>query len=202
MTLARSVEFPRPVLGATNTESSTAALAAGEGLALSPLHERWAGGCSIPYRRRPEETFYQTYPYLIPSVLGYAGRQHRPGAATRYFYVLRHRRWRAILTAPLVMETARMTWAAGSGSGVSKVLQVSDSESRGHRHPDQAPKSLGGGGETGWVRRSPPSTDGAGSCLRTASGRFPRLSRARRWVARTAGQELAESGQVLSHVCD
>jgi apolipoprotein N-acyltransferase len=69
MTLARSVEFRRPVLRSTNTGISTAALATGEVLALSPLHERWAGIYSVPYRRHPESTFYQTYFYLVPSLL-------------------------------------------------------------------------------------------------------------------------------------
>jgi apolipoprotein N-acyltransferase len=69
MTLARSVEFRRPVLRSTNTGISTAALATGEVLALSPLQERWAGIYSIPYRQHPEATFYQRHFYLVPLLL-------------------------------------------------------------------------------------------------------------------------------------
>ena len=69
MTLARAVEFRRPVLRATNTGISTAALASGEVLELSPLYENWAGTFRVPYRRDPEATFYQRWFQLVPALL-------------------------------------------------------------------------------------------------------------------------------------
>jgi apolipoprotein N-acyltransferase len=69
MTLARSVEFRRPVLRATNTGISTAALASGSVLRLSPIHEAWADTYTIPYRRNPAATFYQRWFHLVPTLL-------------------------------------------------------------------------------------------------------------------------------------
>lgn len=69
MTLARGVEFRRPVLRATNTGISTAALASGEVLELSPMHEAWAGTYTLPYRRDPQATFYQRWFHLVPALL-------------------------------------------------------------------------------------------------------------------------------------
>ena len=69
MTLARGVEFRRPVLRATNTGITTVALASGEILARSPLHEEWAGVFEVPYLRNPPPTFYQRWFWLVPSML-------------------------------------------------------------------------------------------------------------------------------------
>lgn len=69
MTLARGVEFRRPVLRVTNTGISTVALANGDVLALSPLDRTWADAYRVAYRTRPEPTFYQRHFNLLPELL-------------------------------------------------------------------------------------------------------------------------------------
>lgn len=69
MTLARGVEFRRPVLRVTNTGISTVGLASGEILERSPLHREWAGLYEVPYVREPSATFYQRWFWLVPSLL-------------------------------------------------------------------------------------------------------------------------------------
>jgi apolipoprotein N-acyltransferase len=69
MTLARGVEFRRPVLRVTNTGISTVSLATGEILERSPIHESWAGVYDVPYLRNPPATFYQEWFWLVPSLL-------------------------------------------------------------------------------------------------------------------------------------
>ena len=69
MTLARGIEFRRPVLRVTNTGISTAALANGEVLAFSPMDTSWAGAYRIPYLIQPQETFYQLHYAMMPGLL-------------------------------------------------------------------------------------------------------------------------------------
>ncbi|MCQ8102738.1 apolipoprotein N-acyltransferase [Methylomonas sp. SURF-2] len=69
MTLARGVEFRRPVLRVTNTGVSTVSLANGEVLALSPTDARWTGVYRVPYRAQPRTTFYQRHFGLMPGLL-------------------------------------------------------------------------------------------------------------------------------------
>ena len=69
MTLARGVEFRRPVLRVTNTGISTVSLASGEILRLSPIHEPWAGIYEVPYLKNPPATFYQNWFGLLPGIL-------------------------------------------------------------------------------------------------------------------------------------
>lgn len=70
MTLARGVEFRRPVVRATNTGVSAAMRADGTLLDLSPLHAEWTHNYEIPYRKAPRATFYQEYGYrLVPALL-------------------------------------------------------------------------------------------------------------------------------------
>ncbi|MCB0422717.1 MAG: apolipoprotein N-acyltransferase [Bdellovibrionales bacterium] len=69
MTLARAVEFRRPVLRVTNTGFSTVALADGTILERSPLRQEWFGLYDVPYLENPPETFYQKWFWLVPSVL-------------------------------------------------------------------------------------------------------------------------------------
>ncbi len=70
MTLARGIEFRRPVVRATNTGISGAMRADGTLLDLSPLHAEWTGLYEIPYRKAPRPTFYQEYGYrLVPLIL-------------------------------------------------------------------------------------------------------------------------------------
>ena len=69
MTLARAVEFRRPVIRATNTGLSTVALASGDILERSPLHAEWSGLYRINYMTNPHATFYQDWYWLVPSIL-------------------------------------------------------------------------------------------------------------------------------------
>lgn len=69
MTLARGVEFRRPLLRATNTGISTVVLASGEILQRSPLHQEWTGIYQVPYLKNPPATFYQRHFWLVPSLL-------------------------------------------------------------------------------------------------------------------------------------
>lgn len=69
MTLARGVEFRRPVLRATNTGISTVSLASGEVLEQSPMHQAWTGLYEVPYLKNPQATFYQDWFWLVPCIL-------------------------------------------------------------------------------------------------------------------------------------
>ena len=70
MTLARGIEFRRPVIRATNTGISTVMLADGTILDRSPLHREWFRTYGVPYRKVPPATFYQRHGYrLVPGVL-------------------------------------------------------------------------------------------------------------------------------------
>lgn len=69
MTLARAVEFRRPVVRVTNTGISTVALASGKVLHRSPLNQEWSGLYSVPYQKDPAPTFYQRHFELMPSLL-------------------------------------------------------------------------------------------------------------------------------------
>lgn len=69
MTLARGIEFRRPVLRATNTGISTVSLANGEVLALSPMDTSWADTYRIPYQTQPQATFYQRHFGMMPGLL-------------------------------------------------------------------------------------------------------------------------------------
>lgn len=69
MTLARGVEFRRPVLRVANTGISTVSLADGEVLALSPMNTDWAASYHIPYRTQPQATFYQRHFGLMTGLL-------------------------------------------------------------------------------------------------------------------------------------
>jgi apolipoprotein N-acyltransferase len=69
MTLARGVEFRRPVLRVTNTGISSASLASGEILERSPIHQQWVGLYEVPYLTNPPSTFYQRWFWLVPCLL-------------------------------------------------------------------------------------------------------------------------------------
>ncbi len=73
MTLARGIEFRRPVVRATNTGITAAMRADGTVLALSPLNVGWAHLYDVPYRKDPAPTFYQRFGFrLVPASLGLA----------------------------------------------------------------------------------------------------------------------------------
>ncbi len=90
MTLARGVEFRRPVLRVTNTGISSVVLATGEILQRSPIHEMWADVYHVPYLKNPQPTFYQQWFYLLPClfwmsfiglcILAWRGRHSIPPA--------------------------------------------------------------------------------------------------------------------------
>jgi len=70
MTLARGIEFRRPVIRATNTGISTVMLPDGTILDRSPLDREWFRTYEVPYRKDPPTTFYQAHGYrLVPAVL-------------------------------------------------------------------------------------------------------------------------------------
>ncbi|MGZ9197084.1 MAG: apolipoprotein N-acyltransferase [Candidatus Deferrimicrobiaceae bacterium] len=70
MTMARGIEFRRPVVRATNTGISAAMRADGTPLEHSPLRSEWTGLYEIPSRKAPPPTFYQEYGFrLVPAVL-------------------------------------------------------------------------------------------------------------------------------------
>jgi apolipoprotein N-acyltransferase len=70
MTLARGIEFRRPVVRATNTGITAAITADGTVLERSPLQEEWTHLYEIPYRKDPVPTFYQEYGFrLVPLLL-------------------------------------------------------------------------------------------------------------------------------------
>jgi apolipoprotein N-acyltransferase len=69
MTLARAIEFRRPLIRATNTGISTVVLASGEVLEKSPMAREWTYIYDIPYRSRPGKTFYQICPWLLDGFL-------------------------------------------------------------------------------------------------------------------------------------
>jgi apolipoprotein N-acyltransferase len=69
MTLARGVEFRRPVLRVTNTGISTVSLASGEILEKSPIHQAWTGLYEVPFLKNPDATFYQKWFWLLPCLL-------------------------------------------------------------------------------------------------------------------------------------
>ncbi len=69
MTMARGVEFRRPVLRVTNTGISSVSLASGEILEQSPIHQQWAGLYEVPYLTNPPSTFYQRWFWLMPCLM-------------------------------------------------------------------------------------------------------------------------------------
>lgn len=66
MTLARAIENRRPLIRSTNTGISTIALASGQVLEKSPLHEAWTQVYSVPFQKNPEMTFFTRFRYLFP----------------------------------------------------------------------------------------------------------------------------------------
>jgi apolipoprotein N-acyltransferase len=72
MTLARAVEFRRPLIRATNTGISTVVLASGEILEKSPIYEEWTKLYNVPYLKKPPATFYQYWFWLVPGLLWFS----------------------------------------------------------------------------------------------------------------------------------
>jgi len=70
MTLARAIEFRRPLIRATNTGFTTAITAKGEIMTRSPLYVEWHHLYRVPYLEDPPVTFFQVYGiYLVPALL-------------------------------------------------------------------------------------------------------------------------------------
>ncbi len=70
ITLARGIEFRRPVVRATNTGISAAMTADGTVMERSPLQEEWTHLYEIPFRKEPLPTFYQEHGHrFVPAFL-------------------------------------------------------------------------------------------------------------------------------------
>jgi apolipoprotein N-acyltransferase len=72
MTLARAIEFRRPLIRSTNTGITTAITAAGDVLEKSPIGEEWSGMFRIPYIKEPVHTFYEKIAGLWGWALAFA----------------------------------------------------------------------------------------------------------------------------------
>lgn len=86
MTLARSIEFRRPLVRATNTGITTAVLASGEVLEHSPQDKEWSGLFRVPYQTNPAHTFYEKIAghwgwALAIALVGLVGFARRKAAA-------------------------------------------------------------------------------------------------------------------------
>jgi apolipoprotein N-acyltransferase len=62
MTLARAIEFRRPLIRSTNTGISTVMLADGTRMVASPIGKKWYDIYTIPMVKDPKPTFYQRFP--------------------------------------------------------------------------------------------------------------------------------------------
>lgn len=70
MTFARAVELRRPLVRSTNTGLSSVALASGEVMTQSPLHEPWFHLYEVPYMTNPQPTIFMGWGYwLFPGIL-------------------------------------------------------------------------------------------------------------------------------------
>lgn len=69
MTMARTIEFRRPLIRSTNTGITTVVLATGELLQPSPMHREWTGFYEVQYLSRPPHTFYEKIVGLWPWML-------------------------------------------------------------------------------------------------------------------------------------
>lgn len=63
MTLARGIEFRRPLMRSTNTGITTGILADGTLLEKSPMGQEWTGLFKIPYISDPAHTTYEKFGY-------------------------------------------------------------------------------------------------------------------------------------------
>ena len=69
MTLARAIEFRKPLIRSTNTGISTAIQANGKIEQLSPMHKEWYGDYKVFYSTKNFVTFYEKYFYLGPGLV-------------------------------------------------------------------------------------------------------------------------------------
>jgi apolipoprotein N-acyltransferase len=68
MVMARSIEFRRPLIRASKSGISTAILATGDILGLSPLGVRWRSVLHVPYLESPPASVYQRHRTMLPIV--------------------------------------------------------------------------------------------------------------------------------------
>jgi apolipoprotein N-acyltransferase len=64
MTFARAIEVRRPMVRATNTGITSAILANGDILQVSPQIQPWAGVFEIQYKKSSPQTFFAIFPYI------------------------------------------------------------------------------------------------------------------------------------------
>lgn len=61
MTFGRAIEVRRPLIRSTNTGITTAILANGQILEMSPIKEEWAGQFQMKYKKNPPQTLFARY---------------------------------------------------------------------------------------------------------------------------------------------
>ncbi|HEX4924471.1 MAG TPA: apolipoprotein N-acyltransferase [Bdellovibrionales bacterium] len=69
MTLARAVEFRRPLMRVTNTGITTGILADGTVLDFSPFNTEWTRRFDLPYKKNPPPTLYERFGKHLSLVL-------------------------------------------------------------------------------------------------------------------------------------
>lgn len=69
MTLARAIEFRRPLIRSTNTGITAAISAGGDISELSPRHQEWVGAFTVRYHTDPPATLYSYYAGFWPEIL-------------------------------------------------------------------------------------------------------------------------------------
>ncbi len=69
MTLARAIEFRRPLIRATNTGISSAILANGSVIEFSPRQVEWTGLVTLSFKKNAPTTFYNQIYLFMPFVL-------------------------------------------------------------------------------------------------------------------------------------
>jgi apolipoprotein N-acyltransferase len=84
MTLAHAIEVRRPLVRSTNTGISTVALASGEIMTLSPVHQEWFHRFEVPYSSEPQITIFMRWGYWLAPLLIALGL---------IWIVVRSRRW-------------------------------------------------------------------------------------------------------------
>lgn len=73
MTLARAIEYRRPLVRSTNTGISAVVTADGKVILQSPQEKEWFATIDVPYQKQPEETFYAHWGFYLTYALSALG---------------------------------------------------------------------------------------------------------------------------------